>query len=59
MLKGHVWAEMKSLWRDGLLEYITDMWNMVDFAGNSFFTAWIFLRATAFYLVKVQKKTQY
>lgn len=50
---GYVWAEIHSLWSDGLLEYLSDLWNLVDFASNSFFLAWIFLRAVAWFIVQV------
>ncbi|KAK2716108.1 transient receptor potential protein-like [Artemia franciscana] len=49
---GLIWAEIKSLWNDGLIEYITDLWNIVDFITNVFFTAWILLRATAWFVVQ-------
>ncbi|XP_037793862.1 transient receptor potential protein-like [Penaeus monodon] len=48
-----VWAEIKSLWNDGLLEYIKDLWNIIDFVTNSFFMTWIMLRATSFLLVQL------
>ncbi|XP_057378042.1 transient receptor potential protein-like [Daphnia carinata] len=49
---GHIWAEAKALWSDGLIEYILDPWNLIDFTSNSFFTAWIFLRAVAWFIVQ-------
>ncbi|XP_069993732.1 transient receptor potential protein [Penaeus vannamei] len=48
-----IWAEIKSLWSDGLLEYIKDLWNIIDFVTNSFFMTWILLRATSFLLVQL------
>ncbi|XP_026279150.1 transient receptor potential protein [Frankliniella occidentalis] len=48
-----VWNEMCSLWSEGLLEYIGDLWNIVDFCTNCFYMTWIFLRATSWWLVKV------
>ncbi|XP_066978141.1 transient receptor potential protein isoform X2 [Macrobrachium rosenbergii] len=47
-----IWAEIKSLWNDGMLEYIKDLWNIIDFVTNSFFMAWILLRTTAFIIVQ-------
>ncbi|CAL4075123.1 unnamed protein product, partial [Meganyctiphanes norvegica] len=47
-----VWAEIKSLWNDGLFEYIKDLWNIVDYTTNMFFMTWIMLRFTAFILVQ-------
>ncbi|EFX85740.1 hypothetical protein DAPPUDRAFT_309057 [Daphnia pulex] len=49
---GHIWAEVHSLWSDGLMEYITDLWNLIDFTSNSFFLAWIFLRGVAWFIVQ-------
>ncbi|XP_029707895.2 transient receptor potential protein-like [Aedes albopictus] len=46
-----IWHEIKSLWNDGLLEYVTDLWNIVDFISNSFYIAWISLRFTSWYTV--------
>ena len=48
---GYVWAEVKALWSDGLLEYVSDLWNIVDFITNSFFLAWIQLRAASWFVV--------
>ena len=41
---GFVWGEIRSLWNDGLVEYMKDLWNLVDFATNFFFLNWIFMR---------------
>ncbi|XP_053682649.1 transient receptor potential protein [Sabethes cyaneus] len=46
-----IWHEIKSLWHDGLMEYISDLWNIVDFISNSFYIAWISLRFTSWYTV--------
>merc|ERR1719495_1087927 len=48
-----VWAEIKSLWSDGLLDYIKDLWNIIDFMTNSLFVTWILLRATSWLLVQI------
>ena len=50
---GNIWHEIYSLWDGGLIEYISDLWNIVDFTANMFFLAWIFLRATAWCIVQV------
>ena len=50
---GLVWAEIKSLWYGGLLEYISDLWNIVDFITNFFYITWLALRMSAFYVVWV------
>ncbi|XP_039305634.1 transient receptor potential protein isoform X2 [Solenopsis invicta] len=45
-------GEIKSLWTDGLIEYISDLWNIVDFIQNTFYVIWISLRITAWWIVQ-------
>ncbi|CAG9859793.1 unnamed protein product [Phyllotreta striolata] len=45
-----IWAELRSLWCDGLEEYISDLWNVVDFITNIFYVIWLSLRLTSFYI---------
>ncbi|XP_033196840.1 transient receptor potential protein [Bombus vosnesenskii] len=45
-------GEMRSLWSDGLLEYISDLWNIVDFIQNMFYVIWVMLRITAWIVVQ-------
>ncbi|XP_026669371.1 transient receptor potential protein isoform X2 [Ceratina calcarata] len=45
-------GEMRSLWSDGLLEYISDLWNIVDFIQNMFYVIWVMLRVTAWFVVQ-------
>ncbi|KAL0829971.1 hypothetical protein ABMA28_003435 [Loxostege sticticalis] len=47
-----IWAEIRSLWTGGLLEYISDLWNIVDFITNMFYIAWISLRVASWYIVQ-------
>ncbi|KAK7864196.1 hypothetical protein R5R35_004107 [Gryllus longicercus] len=47
-----MWCEIRALWKDGLLEYITDLWNIVDFITNCFYMIWICLRLTSWYIVQ-------
>jgi len=54
-VSGLVWGEICSLYSDGLTEYISDLWNIVDFCTNSFYIGWIFLRATSFFISWVSK----
>ncbi|KAF4526037.1 hypothetical protein B566_EDAN000831 [Ephemera danica] len=42
--------ETRSIWSEGLLEYVNDPWNMVDFASNMFYVTWIALRATSYFI---------
>ena len=46
-------GEIRSLWSDGLLEYVSDLWNIVDFIQNMFYVIWIMLRVTAWIVVQV------
>lgn len=50
---GLVVGEIRSLWADGLLEYVSDLWNIVDFIQNVFYVIWITMRATAWFVVMV------
>ncbi|XP_052744568.1 transient receptor potential protein [Bicyclus anynana] len=47
-----VWGEIRSLWENGLLEYMSDLWNIVDFITNVFYIAWISLRFSSWYIVQ-------
>ncbi|OAD53838.1 Transient receptor potential protein [Eufriesea mexicana] len=47
-----VTGEMRSLWSDGLLEYVSDLWNIVDFVQNVFYVIWVMLRLTAWIVVQ-------
>ena len=46
---GLIWSEIKQLWDVGLREYISDMWNVVDFITNSLYVATIGLRTVAYF----------
>ncbi|KAJ9594804.1 hypothetical protein L9F63_013896, partial [Diploptera punctata] len=43
---------IRALWTDGLLEYVGDLWNIVDFITNCFYLIWISLRFTSWYIVQ-------
>ncbi|KPJ19923.1 Transient receptor potential protein [Papilio machaon] len=47
-----IWAEIRSLWEGGLMEYVSDLWNIVDFITNMFYIAWISLRFSSWYIVQ-------
>ena len=51
---GLIWSEIKQLWDVGLKEYISDMWNVVDFITNSLYVATIGLRTVAYFDVRKQ-----
>ena len=46
---GLIWSEIKQLWDMGPHEYVSDMWNVVDFITNSLYVATIGLRLRAYY----------
>ena len=46
---GLIWSEIKQLWDVGLKEYVSDLWNVVDFITNSLYVATIGLRLRAYY----------
>lgn len=48
-----MFGELKTLYSDGLFEYIMDLWNIVDFVSNMFYVTWILCRATAWIIVHV------
>ena len=45
---GLIWAEVKQLWEQGVMEYIYDMWNLLDFTTNALYLATITLKAIAY-----------
>ncbi|KYN44525.1 Transient receptor potential protein [Trachymyrmex septentrionalis] len=47
-------GEIKTLWADGLIEYISDLWNIVDFIQNTFYVIWISMRITAWWIVQIE-----
>lgn len=51
---GLIWSEMKQLWDLGLVEYVGDMWNIIDFITNSLYVATVALRVIAY--LQVQKE---
>lgn len=41
---------MKRLWDIGLYEYISDLWNVVDFTTNTLYVVWFALRMSSLYI---------
>lgn len=54
-----IWSEIRALWRDGINEYISDLWNIVDFITNFFYVMWLCLRMSAWYIVWVRYYQQF
>ena len=48
---GLVWNEIKQLWDIGLQDYVSDMWNVIDFVTNALYVATVALRVVAYYQV--------
>lgn len=51
-----IFEELKTLYSDGLFEYIMDLWNIVDYISNMFYVTWILCRATAWVIVHVSEQ---
>lgn len=51
-----IWAEITALWKDGLTEYIADLWNILDFITNFFYVIWLVLRISACYITYREEK---
>lgn len=49
---GLIWSEVKQLWTAGFQEYITDMWNIIDFVTNSLYVATLALRVVSYWQVQ-------
>lgn len=47
-IPGLIWSEIKQLWDSGPLQYINDMWNIIDFITNSLYVATVALRIIAY-----------
>ncbi|KYB27779.1 Transient receptor potential protein-like Protein [Tribolium castaneum] len=47
--------EIKHLWASNLLEYVSDLWNIVDFVTNLFYVAWLSLRLCSIYLTRASR----
>ena len=46
--------DIKVVYKQGLSEYITDLWNVADWFTNLCFISWIILRFTSCYLVSLE-----
>lgn len=53
IILGLIYAEIKSLFSSGILDYLSDLWNIIDFISNFFYVTWIGLRITSWYVVQV------
>jgi len=54
-VQGLMWTEIKKLWQDGLIDYLSDLWNFADISSYGAFMAWIGLRGLAWLLVQKEQ----
>ena len=54
-VNGYIWVEVKALWKNGLLEYLKDLWNLADLFCLGAFMNWIGLRVLAFLIVQKEQ----
>eukprot|EP00095_Tigriopus_kingsejongensis_P011532 snap_masked-scaffold33_size549341-processed-gene-1.10 protein:Tk11532 transcript:snap_masked-scaffold33_size549341-processed-gene-1.10-mRNA-1 annotation:"trp channel protein" len=47
-----VWKEIKKVFKEGVMEYLSDMWNFADIASYGAFMNWIGLRAISWAMVQ-------
>lgn len=53
IISGLIWGEMINLYSSGIADYVSDLWNIIDFISNTFYVTWIGLRITSWYVVHV------
>lgn len=51
---GFIWAEIKQLYQEGIEEYLSNWWNLLDFITNALYIMTIVLRLTAYLMVKAE-----
>ena len=54
-VQGLVWVEIKNLWKDGLLGYVKELWNVADVFSYGAFLSWMGLRGLAWLLVQKEQ----
>ncbi|XP_077977349.1 short transient receptor potential channel 4-like [Glandiceps talaboti] len=53
---GMIWREIKEIWSGGILDYITDAWNMIDAVQLGLYLTWIGFRTAAYILVNEERE---
>ncbi|VBB31478.1 unnamed protein product [Acanthocheilonema viteae] len=51
---GLVWVEIKQLWNEGLCDYCSDLWNILDFVTNALYLCTVVLRIVAYLQVEAE-----
>ena len=54
-VNGYIWVEVKGLYKEGLFNYLKDLWNLADLFCIGAFMNWIGLRAIAFLIVQKEQ----
>ncbi|CAF0808879.1 unnamed protein product [Brachionus calyciflorus] len=52
-----VWSEIKQLYNEGLIEYLHDWWNLLDFITNSLYITTIVLKVISYIIVQNEINT--
>ncbi len=52
-----IWKEVKLVYELGIVEYVSDLWNLADCFTNMCFVGWIVLRLTAWFIVLREEAT--
>jgi transient receptor potential cation channel subfamily C protein 4 len=53
---GFVWTEVKQLYSEGVHDYLSNWWNLLDFITNSLYVITVVLRLTAYLIVEREQK---
>ncbi|VDK81838.1 unnamed protein product [Onchocerca ochengi] len=51
---GLIWVEIKQLWKEGLCDYCSDLWNILDFITNALYLCTVVLRIVAYLQVEAE-----
>ena len=49
-----LWRDIKVVYKQGVAEYVSDLWNLADWFTNVCFISWIILRFTSCYMVSLE-----
>ena len=49
-----LWRDIKLVYKQGVAEYVSDLWNLADWFTNVCFISWIILRFTSCYMVSLE-----
>jgi transient receptor potential cation channel subfamily C len=53
-----VWSEIKQLYNEGLIEYLHDWWNLLDFITNTLYITTIVLKFISYVIVEREKAAE-